>query len=129
MAAVGSVAAALQAVREAAPDLPVEVEVDSLEQLDEVLELKPTLVLLDNFRCGRRRWQSRAATPGRRRRNWRAQGGLTLDVAADYAKTGVDYLAVGALTHSGDGSGSRPGHVRRLREAPGLTVVILYYRR
>ena len=49
VAAAGSVSAALTAVRAAAPDLPVEVEVDSLEQLDEVLALAPQLVLLDNF--------------------------------------------------------------------------------
>lgn len=100
VAAVGSVAAALQAVREAAPDLPVEVEVDSLEQLDEVLELKPTLVLLDNFPL----WATQMAVTRRNTRSpetkLESSGGLTLDVAADYAKTGVDYLAVGALTHS-----------------------------
>ena len=100
VAAVGSVAAALQAVREAAPDLPVEVEVDSLEQLDEVLELKPTLVLLDNFPL----WATQMAVTRRDSRSpetkLESSGGLTLEVAADYAKTGVDYLAVGALTHS-----------------------------
>jgi nicotinate-nucleotide pyrophosphorylase (carboxylating) len=49
VAAAGSVVAALQAVRSAAPELPCEVEVDSLEQLDDVLGEKPELVLLDNF--------------------------------------------------------------------------------
>ncbi|MGV9826270.1 carboxylating nicotinate-nucleotide diphosphorylase [Gordonia sp. NPDC003429] len=100
VAAAGSVAAALKAVRAAAPDLPVEVEVDSLDQLDEVLGLEPQLVLLDNFEV----WATQMAV---QRRNSRApqtklesSGGLSLDVAADYARTGVDYLAVGALTHS-----------------------------
>ncbi len=98
--AAGSVGAALQAVRRAAPDLPVEVEVDSLEQLDEVLALAPQLVLLDNFEP----WETQIAV---QRRDARApetmlesSGGLSLEVAADYARTGVDYLAVGALTHS-----------------------------
>lgn len=98
--AAGSVVDALRAVREAAPDLPCEVEVDSLEQLDEVLAEKPELVLLDNFPV----WQTQMAV---QRRDARApavllesSGGLSLENAATYAATGVDYLAVGALTHS-----------------------------
>ncbi|OCB37434.1 nicotinate-nucleotide diphosphorylase (carboxylating) [Mycobacterium malmoense] len=98
--AAGSVVDALRAVREAAPDLPCEVEVDSLEQLDDVLAEKPELVLLDNFPV----WQTQMAV---QRRDARApavllesSGGLSLDNAATYAATGVDYLAVGALTHS-----------------------------
>jgi nicotinate-nucleotide pyrophosphorylase (carboxylating) len=100
VAAAGSVVEALRAVREAAPDLPCEVEVDSLEQLDEVLAEKPELVLLDNFPV----WQTQMAV---QRRDTHApavllesSGGLSLDTAATYAATGVDYLAVGALTHS-----------------------------
>ena len=98
--AAGSVLDALRAVRDAAPDLPCEVEVDSLEQLDEVLAEKPELVLLDNFPV----WQTQMAV---QRRDARApavllesSGGLSLQNAATYAATGVDYLAVGALTHS-----------------------------
>ncbi|AFM17296.1 nicotinate-nucleotide pyrophosphorylase (carboxylating) [Mycolicibacterium chubuense NBB4] len=100
VAAAGSVVAALREVRAAAPDLPCEVEVDSLEQLDEVLAEEVELVLLDNFAV----WQTQIAV---QRRDTRApatklesSGGLSLDTAADYAGTGVDYLAVGALTHS-----------------------------
>ena len=100
VAAAGSVLEALRAVREAAPDLPCEVEVDSLEQLDEVLPEKPELILLDNFPA----WQTQIAV---QRRDSRApavllesSGGLSLQTAAAYAATGVDYLAVGALTHS-----------------------------
>ncbi|WFS14612.1 carboxylating nicotinate-nucleotide diphosphorylase [Rhodococcus aetherivorans] len=98
--AAGSVVAALRAVRAQAPDLECEVEVDSLEQFDEVLAENVELILLDNFPL----WQTQIAV---QRRNTHApqtrlesSGGLTLDVAADYARTGVDYLAVGALTHS-----------------------------
>jgi len=98
--AAGSVVDALRAVREAAPDLPCEVEVDSLEQLDAVLAEKPELILLDNFPV----WQTQMAV---QRRDTRAptvllesSGGLSLETAATYAATGVDYLAVGALTHS-----------------------------
>jgi nicotinate-nucleotide pyrophosphorylase (carboxylating) len=100
VAAAGSVVEALRAVREAAPDVPCEVEVDSLEQLDEVLGEKPELILLDNFSV----WQTQTAV---QRRDARApavllesSGGLSLETAATYAATGVDYLAVGALTHS-----------------------------
>lgn len=100
VAAAGSVAAALRAVRAAAPEVACEVEVDSLEQLDEVLAEGPELVLLDNFEV----WQTQTAV---QRRDSRApgvllesSGGLTLDSASAYATTGVDYLAVGALTHS-----------------------------
>jgi nicotinate-nucleotide pyrophosphorylase (carboxylating) len=98
--AAGSVVEALRAVRAAAPGLPCEVEVDSLAQLDAVLAEKPELVLLDNFAV----WQTQIAV---QRRDSRApavllesSGGLGLDTAATYAATGVDYLAVGALTHS-----------------------------
>jgi nicotinate-nucleotide pyrophosphorylase (carboxylating) len=100
VAAAGSVVAALRAVRAAAPDLPCEVEVDSLEQLDEVLDEAAELVLLDNFPV----WQTQIAVQRRDARapatTLESSGGLSLDTAADYAGTGVDYLAVGALTHS-----------------------------
>ncbi|WP_162618323.1 carboxylating nicotinate-nucleotide diphosphorylase [Mycobacterium leprae] len=100
VAAVGSVVDALRAVRAAAPELPCEVEVDSLEQLDAMLAEEPELILLDNFPV----WQTQVAV---QRRDIRAptvllesSGGLSLENAAIYAGTGVDYLAVGALTHS-----------------------------
>lgn len=98
--AAGSVVAALRAVRAVAPDLPCEVEVDTLEQLDEVLAEGADLVLLDNFPL----WQTQTAVQRRDRINpatrLESSGGLSLEHAADYAATGVDYLAVGALTHS-----------------------------
>ena len=100
VAAAGSVVAALRAVRAVAPDLPCEVEVDTLEQFDDVLGEDVELILLDNFPV----WQTQIAV---QRRDTRApavllesSGGLSLDTAAQYAGTGVDYLAVGALTHS-----------------------------
>jgi nicotinate-nucleotide pyrophosphorylase (carboxylating) len=103
VAAAGSVVAALRAVREVAPDVPVEVEVDSLEQLDEVLGedlgVNP-LILLDNFPV----WMTQMAVQRRVARapgvKLESSGNLSLDNAAAYAGTGVDYLAVGALTHS-----------------------------
>ncbi|OYN80695.1 carboxylating nicotinate-nucleotide diphosphorylase [Mycolicibacterium sphagni] len=100
VAAAGSVVAALRAVRATAPDLPCEVEVDTLEQLDEVLAEDVQLILLDNFPV----WQTQIAVQ-RRDANapgalLESSGGLSLDSAAEYAGTGVDYLSVGALTHS-----------------------------
>ncbi|MFL6143479.1 MAG: carboxylating nicotinate-nucleotide diphosphorylase [Labedaea sp.] len=96
--AAGSVRAALAAARAYAPDLPCEVEVDTLDQLDEALAEQAELVLLDNFS------PEQCAEAVRRRQRTgtllEASGGLTLDVARAYADTGVDYLAVGALTHS-----------------------------
>ncbi|MFI1918433.1 carboxylating nicotinate-nucleotide diphosphorylase [Nocardia sp. NPDC020380] len=98
--AAGSVVAALRAVRELRPDIDCEVEVDSLEQLDEVLAEKPQLVLLDNFPL----WATQSAVQRRKNRSpetkLESSGGLSLAAAGDYARTGVDYLAVGALTHS-----------------------------
>ena len=100
VAAAGSVVAALRAVRAAAPDLPCEVEVDTLEQLDEVLGEDVQLVLLDNFPV----WQTQIAVQRRDATapgvQLESSGGLSLETAAQYAGTGVDYLAVGALTHS-----------------------------
>ncbi len=100
VAAAGSVVAALRAVRAAAPDLPCEVEVDSLEQLDAVLGEDVQLILLDNFAV----WETQIAAQRRDARapavQLESSGGLALENAAAYAATGVDYLAVGALTHS-----------------------------
>jgi len=95
--AAGGVAAAFDAVRRQFPGVPVEVEVDSMDQLDEVLAAGADLVLLDNFSVEQMR-EAVARTAGRSRLE--ASGGLSLDSAAAVAATGVDYLAVGALTHS-----------------------------
>jgi nicotinate-nucleotide pyrophosphorylase (carboxylating) len=95
--AAGGVTQAFNAVRERFPGVPLEVEVDSLEQLAEVLDAGADLVLLDNFTPGQMR-EAVALTAGRAKLE--ASGGLTLANAADVADTGVDYVAVGALTHS-----------------------------
>lgn len=95
--AAGGVVEAFNAVREQFPGIPLEVEVDSLEQLAEVLDAGADLVLLDNFTPDQMR-EAVAVTAGRAKLE--ASGGLTLENAADVADTGVDYVAVGALTHS-----------------------------
>ncbi len=95
--AAGGVAAAFEAVRAMFPDVPVEVEVDSMDQLDEVLAAGADLVLLDNFAHADMA-EAVQRTAGRARLE--ASGGLSLANAAEVAATGVDFIAVGALTHS-----------------------------
>ena len=95
--AAGGVAQAFKLVKAKFPNLPLEVEVDSLQQLREIVEAGADLVLLDNMSIE----ECRAAVEivsGRAKLE--ASGGLILSNAHAYAKTGVDYLAVGALTHS-----------------------------
>nr|WSY52792.1 carboxylating nicotinate-nucleotide diphosphorylase [Streptomyces sp. NBC_00886] len=95
--AAGGVAQAFKAVREAFPDVPIEVEVDTLHQLRDVLDAGADLILLDNFTPGE---CAEAVGLVHGRAALEASGRLTLENAKAYADTGVDYLAVGALTHS-----------------------------
>ena len=97
IAAAGGVVAAFSQVRAKFPSAPIEIEVDTLEQLKEVLPLKPDLVLLDNMspqQCA----EAVAIAAGSCKLE--ASGGITLENAKSYALSGVDYLAIGALTHS-----------------------------
>jgi nicotinate-nucleotide pyrophosphorylase (carboxylating) len=102
VAAAGGVGAALDAVAasSAARGVPVQVEVDDLAQLDEALAHGAPQVLLDNFDLDDLREavrRTRCCAPGTL---LEASGGLSLDGARAVAQTGVDFLAVGALTHS-----------------------------
>ena len=97
MVAAGGVAEAFRAVRAAYPELPVEVEVDTLEQIPPVLDAGADLILLDNFTVEQLK-EAVELVAGRAKLE--ASGGLTLAIAREVAQTGVDYLAVGALTHS-----------------------------
>jgi len=97
VAAAGSVKAAYEAVRATAPDLPIEVECDTLEQVAEAVEAGAGLILLDNFSLE----QMRSAVELVAGRAFlEASGGLRLEQASAVAATGVDFLSVGALTHS-----------------------------
>ena len=98
--AAGGVAQAYELIKECFPDLPVEVEVDSLDQLEEALTVGADLVLLDNLSIDELR-EAVKVTAGRAKLE--ASGGFTIDSAADVATTGVDYVAVGAITHSAPG--------------------------
>jgi nicotinate-nucleotide pyrophosphorylase (carboxylating) len=97
IAAAGGVSQAFSAVRSAYPTAPIEIEVDTLDQLREVLPLNPDLVLLDNMspaQCAEAVSIVNGAT------KLEASGGISLENAKAYADSGVDYLAIGALTHS-----------------------------
>ena len=96
--AAGGVAAAFAAVRDRFPGVPVEVECDTVDQVREVVDAGADLVLLDNMTTDDLR-ASVALCRGAGVLT-EASGGLSLDVARSVAGTGVDFLAVGALTHS-----------------------------
>ncbi len=98
IAAAGSVTAAINNVKKEFPGVEIEVEVDNLEQLKEALQTGVDIVLLDNMSIE----QTKAAVEISKGYNTKLEssGGLKIENAAAYAATGVDYLAVGALTHS-----------------------------
>jgi len=96
--AAGGVAAAFAAVRATFPDLPVEVECDTVEQVREVVAAGADLVLLDNMDLVATR-EAVAVCRGAGVRT-EASGGLSLARAREVAEAGVDFLSVGALTHS-----------------------------
>jgi nicotinate-nucleotide pyrophosphorylase (carboxylating) len=95
--ASGGIAPAFKALKEKFPGKPIEVEVDSLEQLTQALAAGAQLVLLDNMNPQLCR-EAVAQVAGKCKLE--ASGGITLENAKVYADTGVDYLAIGALTHS-----------------------------
>ena len=97
--AAGGVAAAFEAVRAAHPELTIEIEVDTVAQAIEVIDAGAQLVLLDNMAPALMR-EVVAYAHGHGGAQLEASGGLTLDRAREVAETGVDYLSVGALTHS-----------------------------
>jgi nicotinate-nucleotide pyrophosphorylase (carboxylating) len=95
--AAGGVAAAFAAVRSLFPDVEVQVECDTVAQVREALAADASFLLLDNMNLDDLA-ESVRVTAGRA--ELEATGGLTLDRARAVASTGVDYLSVGALTHS-----------------------------
>ena len=100
VAAAGSVSKAFELVRAAAPELPVEVEVDTVAQCEEAIGAGAELILLDNMNLAELRSCVALAAETGGRVKLEASGGLSLQIAAAVAGTGVDYLAVGSLTHS-----------------------------
>lgn len=96
--AAGGVRQAVQAARRGAPhSVQIEVEVETLAQIDEALEAGAEALLLDNMTPD----QLRVAVARIANRAWcEASGGITLETIAEVAATGVDAISVGALTHS-----------------------------
>ncbi len=95
IAACGSIKAAVEAARRQQPELMVEIEVEDLDQLAQALAAGADRVLLDNFVLEQLR-EAVALTDGRA--ELEASGNINLDNLREYAKTGVDYISVGALT-------------------------------
>ena len=95
LAAAGGIGAAVQAARALHPALPLVIEVETLAQLDEALVLAPTRILLDNFDLPR---LNQAVQRAAGRVPLEASGGLDLAQLAEVARSGVDFISVGALT-------------------------------
>ena len=101
--AAGSITAAVAAIRARFPDVAVQVEADTLEQALEAVAAGARFLLLDNMATALTARVVAAVRAGEAttgRIELEATGNLTLDRAAEVAATGVDYLSVGALTHS-----------------------------
>lgn len=98
IAMAGGVKEAIMAARHQIPHTAkVEIEVETLEQIEEALEVKADIIMLDNMSCEMMR---EAVEMIAGRAIVEASGGVTEENIVDIAKTGVDYISVGALTHS-----------------------------
>ena len=95
--ASGSIKSAVEKVKDKFPELDFEIEVDNLDQLNEALAVNAKLILLDNFNIEDLK---KAVVTVNKKAKLEASGGITLENARKIAETGVDFLAVGALTHS-----------------------------
>ena len=95
--AAGSISDAFNAIKKMYPDKSIEIEVDSIDQLKEAIRLKPDLILLDNMSTNQ---CSEAVSITNGLVKLEASGGIAITNAKAYAATGVDYLAIGSLTHS-----------------------------
>jgi nicotinate-nucleotide pyrophosphorylase (carboxylating) len=97
IAAAGSITSAFNSFKAQFPHLPVEIEVDTLDQFNEALALNPTYILLDNMspeQC------KQAVLLNTGNVLLEASGGIVLDNAVAYAQSGVDFISVGAITNS-----------------------------
>jgi nicotinate-nucleotide pyrophosphorylase (carboxylating) len=97
IAATGSIAKAINDVRSKFPNLSIEVEIDHLDQMEEAIAGKVDLILLDNMSPDQCKLAVKQCAG---RTKLEASGGITLENARDYAMSGVDFIAIGALTHS-----------------------------
>lgn len=97
IAAVGSITAAVKAIAMQSPGIVIEVEIDRLDQLEEAISAGADEVLLDNMTP---QMCAQAVEINHGRVKLEASGGITLETVRSYAETGVDFIAVGAITHS-----------------------------
>jgi nicotinate-nucleotide pyrophosphorylase (carboxylating) len=97
VALAGGVGAAVRLARERAPELALEVECRTLDEVDEALEADAPMIMLDNMSPDRLR---AAVLRVGGRAKLEASGGVTLQTLREVASTGVDFVSVGALTHS-----------------------------
>lgn len=93
--ACGGIAEAISEARRLNPDKPVEVEVESLAELEQALAARADIVMLDNFDIP---MMQEAVRLNQGRAKLEVSGNVTLDTLAEYAATGVDFISVGALT-------------------------------
>ncbi|HEV3229383.1 MAG TPA: carboxylating nicotinate-nucleotide diphosphorylase [Solirubrobacteraceae bacterium] len=97
IALAGGLSEAVRRAHEARPGFPVEVECSSLDEVREALEAGASRLLLDNMTPAQ---AAEAAAKVAGRVDLECSGGVTLDTIRDYAATGVQFVSVGALTHS-----------------------------
>ena len=93
--ACGGIAEAISEARRLNPDKPVEVEVESLAELEQALAARADIVMLDNFDIP---MMQEAVRLNQGRAKLEVSGNVTLDTLAGYAATGIDFISVGALT-------------------------------
>jgi len=92
-----AIAAAVKRVRDGHPERSIEVEADTLEQVEQALAAGADIILLDNMNLVQLRL---AVQQAKGRAKTEASGGVNLSSVRQIAETGVDYISVGALTHS-----------------------------
>ena len=95
ISAAGSIKAAVTIARQLSPDVPVEVEVENLQELQQALDAKVDRILLDNMDIPT---LEQAVSMTNKQVPLEASGGVTLKTARDIAQTGVDYLSIGSIT-------------------------------
>jgi len=97
--AAGSISNAVAQAHDIAPGKPVEVEVETMEQLDEAIDAGADIIMLDNFSTDDMRVAvEHTRTKSQGRIKLEASGGITKDTLRQYAETGVDFISIGALT-------------------------------
>ena len=98
IAAAGSITGAIEAARRTAPGLKVEVEVESLAELEEALGAAPDIIMLDDFSLADMRTAVSLTRARSRAVELEASGSVSLETVREIAATGVDYVSAGSLT-------------------------------